>query len=253
MKILDSFLNTVDYLFDHGEMMKAYIYLRNAPSIIDDEQEVLKRLSTIQTRLKTISNIQNYFSTDGKMVAKGPEPGNIEGLVKVQLLKKYIKQLRLKKLLDVGCHTGWLGRHLSVDGISVFGIDVHPLVIMKATLVSSGSLAKFGIITAQQIGYSHPKEFDGAVVFDVLEHLFDVENAIRSIERSVVEDGWVFMAIPHPKAEHKAGKVALHNKEHLSSFSERKLKELFGKKKSYDLQEVINEGDMPMWFLKYQV
>ena len=109
-------------------------------------------------------------------------------------------------------------------------------------------MAKFEYLPVQRLGIAHPKQFDGAILFDVLEHVFDPKLAIDNVNRAV--KGWVFINLPHPQAEDTSNDRPMEEHEHLHSFSEKKIKELIPNAK---IEVIQNEGGKPNWFISYEV
>lgn len=252
-ELKQKFLEVVNYLFERGEMVKAFRVICDAPSLIEEEKEVLELQTKIQERLKDLSDMQNKGHVKGKLNKGFEDPKNVVGMVKFQLLKSEVARLGLKKLVDVGCYTGWLGRNLSLEGVEVHGIDIHPIILFYAGIASTGSLATFEFLPVEKLGFSHPLQYDGAAVFDTLEHVFDPEITIKSIEDSVKEGGWLFYNIPHPEEEHNSPRFEnAEEREHLNSFSKKRLEELFNGKKNYKIEVITNEEGSINWFISYQ-
>ena len=247
-ELLEKFMFVVNYLVNHGEMMKAYMMLRNIPSFVEGD----KKIAELNGRLSILKNLHNHGSADGRINATFIDPESVDDIIKYKLVKEEILKLGLKKVVDVGCYTGWLGRGLSLSGIAVHGIDVHPVVIQLAAFAASGSLATFEYLPVEKLGIAHPKEYEAAILFDVLEHTFDPENVMKSVHNSLVDGGWVFINLPSPEEEHKADSHPLDKHEHLYSFSKTKLDKMFGGKKNYELKTISNEEGTTNWFIKYQ-
>lgn len=240
-------------------MMKGLRYLQNPPSLIEDDTKVLTKLGTVRRHLETLSRDQN----NGKLNTGFNIPDDIDKKVAFQMMRKDVLELKLGRLLDVGCFSGWIGKTLSLDGIHVHGIDVLPLVLQNAALYNTGSLATFEYSTVEKVGFLHPKQFDGAIAFNILEHLFDISVALESIKRAVRDGGWVFIDLPHPQAEHvghraHAGEFEndleeLDMHEHLFNFSEKAIRRLMGKEKNFELDIITNENKQINWYIKFQI
>ena len=259
MKLIDNkeelkekFLEVATYLFERGEMLKAFRYVSNAPSLIEEEKEVLELTIEIKKRLAQISEMTRYGTIEGKFNRGFVDPEEPYKIVKFQRLRERVEKLGLKKLVDVGCHTGWIGRNLNLINVSVHGIDVHPWILIYASLVASGTLTSTEFLSAEKLGFTHPLEYDGAILFDVLEHVFDPEIAIKSAEMSVKGGGWLFYAIPHPQAEHQSPRFPdAKDREHLSSFSETRLKKLFSGRNNLVIEKMDNEEGSFNWWVQY--
>jgi len=252
-QLTKTYMNLVNYLIGHGELMKAYIYLKNIPSFIEDEKEVLNKVGELHLHLEKLRELQNHGTIDGQFREGFGNPDNIKKLIAYQYLKKLVVERGLKYLVDVGCFSGWIGRDLSNYGVRVLGIDVNPLIMQMAKLKSTGTLATFERLPIQQLGAVHTKEFNGAILFDVLEHCFDAETVIKNVELAVKDGGWVFINLPHPQGEHDSDVYELEYHEHLFAFSKATVEKLFGKKKNLKVEIIENEGGHINWFIQYMI
>lgn len=233
---------------EHGELMKAYLYLRNAPAYLDNESELISYMGIVEERLRELKQVQDKGTVYGRFNSAFQDPKDIKRLVCFQLLKKKVLELKLKRLVDVGCYTGWMGREFSKEGIAVHGIDVQPVIIQLAALYAAGSLATFEFLPVQQLGASYTKQFDGAILFDVLEHTFDPELVIDSVNKAT--KGWVFINLPHPQGEEDSPNHPLKIHEHVHAFSETRVKKLFP---NANIEVIKNEGGTINWFIYYAV
>lgn len=249
--LLDSFLTVASQLINRGELMKAYIVLHNAPAAIEDAEEVLNVLSSVRERLEQLSSFQRYGTWDGKYNAGFVLPDNPKEIPKFKKLVEKMKNKSLKKMVDVGCFSGWVGRELSLEGIAVHGIDIHPVVNQIAAFANSGSFATFEYLTAEKLGVTHLREFDGAIIFDSWEHSFDPEVFIRSVERSVKNEGWVFINVPSVEGEQEANLHEMGEHEHMYSFTKKNIEKLLSDKNPEI--ETIYENGVPSWFITYQI
>ncbi len=246
----DEFLKVVHYLAEHGELFKAYLYLKNPPAILDEDKDILDYSGKVQIQLDKMKQFQDKGSVDGQFNTSFITPPDVTKLVAFQHLRKRLIELKLNNLVDVGCYSGWMGRELSLVGIKAHGIDVHPVVLQIAAFVSSGTLATFEYLPVGKLGHHYPKHFGGAIVFDVLEHTFDPELAVRNINMAVKDGGWVFLNLPHPDGEASVNIENLDLHEHLHCFSEKEIKRLMPNAK---IEIINNEGNAVNWFVEYQV
>src|SRR3990167_1622580 len=235
-EIREALLKVAQYLFDHAEMWNAWVVITHAPELIKDDIEVI----TLKNRIKARLDLMHEFATKGRRNSGFVDPPNVTEKVAYNKLKEKLEKLELNKLVDVGCFSGWLGRNLSIWGFRVHGIDIDPEVIQTATYLSSGTRATFEVLTAEQLGAKYPKTFDGAVLFDLFEHLFDPLVTLQSVELSVKDDGWVFINLPNAEVESTVTGDDRY-KEHLHTFSEKTIDEIFGKKKNFTKENIENE------------
>lgn len=100
-----------------------------------------------------------------------------------------------KKVLDVGCGTGWFGRMLKQRGASVFGVDIS-----ESLLVEAGK--SFPVFDSS--AYNLPFEnngFDYAIFFMVAHLLENPAKAFSELKRVLKPESKVFFSIIHPRAE----------------------------------------------------
>ena len=258
-ELLKTYMTLVEFLMMHGEMIKGLQYLQNPPALIEEESEVLTALGKLQRHLGNLSKDQN----NGKINVGFNMPNDIDKKVAFGMMRKSVVELGLGRILDVGCFSGWMGKALSLDGVHVHGIDVLPLVLQNAALYSTGSLATFEYCNAEKVGFLHPKQFDGAVLFDVIEHCFDPEVVLKSIKRSVRDGGWIFLNIPDAESESvgkrtHAGEFEndledLDMHEHLRTFTKKEIERLMEKEKNFNCQKINNELGGTNWYVIFQV
>jgi len=245
-------LLVADFAFEHGEILKAMRLLEAAPLVLEDSIEIKKLLERVNRRLDYIS----YFQENGRYNINFVDPVNVEYKTVYQILKKeLIKRPLVKYLVDVGCFTGWVGRNLSQDGYTVLGIDVNPLILRDAKRYATGTKATFRYLEATQLGKEYPGVFDGAILFDIVEHVFDYFILLKSVEKSVKKDGWIFINLPGYIKEKEISVAPtddLH-KEHIRSFSKKDVDKIFGKKKNVEIMEYKDEIGGSYYFITYQI
>ncbi len=253
-ELLKTYLGLVNYLLMHGEILKGLWYLQNPPAFIDSEDEVNAVLGETLEQINHIAQLQNTGTVDGKFNAGFTVPDAIDTMVAFQKLKSLVAEKGLKRLVDVGAFSGWIGKELSLDGVAVHGIDINPVVVQLAAFYAMGSLATHEYLPVQKLGATHPKQFDGAILFDVLEHVADPALALKNVKMAVKVGGWIFINLPHPQGENETRDVhTFEEHEHLCSFSKKEIEELMRKEKNFSLETITNEAKQINWFIMYQV
>lgn len=101
-----------------------------------------------------------------------------------------------KRILDVGCDTGYMGERLIALGNSVCGVEFNPVAAEEAakTLerVVVADLEKVDLV--EEFG---PASFDVVIFGDVLEHLRDPLPVLRSARRLLAPGGSVIISVPN--------------------------------------------------------
>jgi 2-polyprenyl-3-methyl-5-hydroxy-6-metoxy-1,4-benzoquinol methylase len=102
------------------------------------------------------------------------------------------------RVLDVGCNVGALGAALKEDGHTVWGCDLSPLAVKQARKV----LDKAFVLDVEGMREKVPAELEGErfelIIFaDVLEHLYNPLNTLRTIRKNLSPDGAIAISIPN--------------------------------------------------------
>jgi SAM-dependent methyltransferase len=142
-----------------------------------------------------ISN--NGFSSDSFSFLRQVEENNfwfkVRNRILIGLIKKYSGQTGNKKLLEIGCGTGYVLSGLSASTeFQLRGSDIHVegLKYAKQRVPS----AEFIQMDATEMPFED--EFDAIGAFDVLEHISDDELALRNINKSLCKNGVLYISVP---------------------------------------------------------
>lgn len=103
---------------------------------------------------------------------------------------------RGKRVLDVGCWTGDLGRVLVERGSEVSGLEIDEDAADKARAVLE-SVVVADLDTSPLSGHFPEGSFDTIVFADVLEHLRDPVAVLKEAARLLTPDGRVVISIPN--------------------------------------------------------
>jgi 2-polyprenyl-3-methyl-5-hydroxy-6-metoxy-1,4-benzoquinol methylase len=251
-EVSDALLKVAEYAFNTGEMWKAYLLLSASPVLTEESPEIEKMKARVKKKLDDIANFQN----EGKRVSGFIDPPDVTKKPCYMFLKEKLEaRPEVHRLVDVGCFTGWLGRNLGIWGYRVHGIDLSPMTLEVARYMSVGTPATFEVLEGTKLGQKYPKEYDGAVLFDVVEHVFDPTLLLASVEASLKDGGWVFIHTPKPDFEHEIENYGKPDevKEHIRVFTPAYVKELFSGKKEIVIAELLDEYDCKNWFITYKV
>ena len=146
---------------------------------------------------------------------------------------------RCTKILDIGCATGALGRHLKQNrtGLRVSGIELDREMadVAREHLdeVFEGDVCD--LLAGHTLGAAR---FDCVILADVLEHIVDPWSLLGELTRHVEPDGVVVASLPNIR--HYSTLVSLlfrkrwpyrdrgiHDRTHLRFFAQRNVVELF--------------------------
>ena len=108
-----------------------------------------------------------------------------------------------RRVLDVGCGAGHLGRLLKERGHHVTGIELVPEVAAEA----AKCLDAVVLVDVESELPFHPASFDAVVLADVLEHLVDPWRVLREIVPLLAPHGVVVASIPNVQNQHIVRKL----------------------------------------------
>lgn len=101
-----------------------------------------------------------------------------------------------RRVLDVGCATGFLGKALAAQGCSVSGIEFDPLAAAEAR--DHLDVVIEADLNVSPIGDLFPGQHFDAIVFgDILEHLVDPDAVLRSAIPLLAAGGAVVISVPN--------------------------------------------------------
>ena len=112
--------------------------------------------------------------------------------LKVDLVARWLKPGA--EVLDVGCHVGLFVMLAQEAGVECRGIDVSA----DAVEVGTRQLGINGLsaATLENAGFE-PASFDGLMIWDVLEHLYDPMEVMRQAARVLRPGGYLFAQVPN--------------------------------------------------------
>lgn len=101
-----------------------------------------------------------------------------------------------KKVVDIGCGGGILAESMASAGASVTGIDMaeSPLAVARLHQHESGIQVDYRQATAEELAAEEAGSYDVVTCLEMLEHVPDPSQVIRSCAELVKPDGHVFFS-----------------------------------------------------------
>jgi 2-polyprenyl-3-methyl-5-hydroxy-6-metoxy-1,4-benzoquinol methylase len=102
--------------------------------------------------------------------------------------------IRGKKVLDVGCAGGYLGKKVKNLGNEVSGIDISDVSVKESKKVLDKA---FVVDIQEEIFPFEANYFDIVILSEVIEHLFFPEIALEKIRMVLKENGKLIITTPN--------------------------------------------------------
>jgi len=99
-----------------------------------------------------------------------------------------------RKILDLGCCSGYLGEEIKKNNNYVVGIDISSQAVSRASAVLDQALV---LDIQQDILPFADKYFDVVVLSEVIEHLFFPEKTLAEARRVLKDDGFIVITTPN--------------------------------------------------------
>ncbi|ASZ13142.1 methyltransferase domain-containing protein [Chitinophaga pendula] len=100
------------------------------------------------------------------------------------------------QVLDVGCGNGVISRYLGQLGYNVLGIDVSAKTIETANARNQLPNVRFETISAEALT-AQGQRYDAVICSEVLEHLQEPEQLLRTLYTSLKDQGILIVTVPN--------------------------------------------------------
>ncbi len=138
------------------------------------------------------------------------------------LVEDLVEAYHPRRVLDVGCASGSLVECFLNFGIEAYGVDISSYILSKAPDRVRPLLKK---VDLNQESIPFPDaHFDLILCLDVLEHISDLDHALREMRRCLSQNGRIFAKIP--SSENLGAK---NDATHINIFPKDKWENLFAK------------------------
>jgi 2-polyprenyl-6-hydroxyphenyl methylase/3-demethylubiquinone-9 3-methyltransferase len=100
-----------------------------------------------------------------------------------------------RQVLDLGCGSGGASARLAAAGHSVVGVDISSTGIAVAR--ARAPQVVFELVEAGAPFPFDDARFDACFCSEVLEHILDVEAAVREVHRVLISGGLFLLTVPY--------------------------------------------------------
>jgi ubiquinone/menaquinone biosynthesis C-methylase UbiE len=133
---------------------------------------------------------------------------------------------RGKRILDLGCGTGYGTHILSKSAKEIIGVDIAKEAVDYAKKNYANSNLRYGQMDAIQIDFED-NSFDTVVSFELFEHVHDQEMLLRQAKRVLSDDGKLIISTPD-KERYNAS-LSNPNKFHICEVSEEEFRHVLSR------------------------
>ncbi len=145
-------------------------------------------------------------------------------LIHSKAYEKATEFTRDKKVLDLGCNTGY-GSHLIKNSCrEIVGVDVSEKAIKIAKELYGNESIEFRVIDGKRLPFAE-NSFDVVVSFQVIEHIVEHESYLMEIKRVLAPEGKVIFTTPNRLIRLYPG-MKPWNEFHVREYAPLELKEL---------------------------
>ena len=126
-----------------------------------------------------------------------------------------LASLRGKRVLDVGCGGGVLTEAMAQQSGLVLGIDMaaRPLAVARLHALETGARVDYRECSAETLAAEQPASFDVVTCMEMLEHVPEPAQTVKSCSTLARPGGWVFFSTINRNA--KAFALAIVGAEYL--------------------------------------
>ncbi len=195
-------------------------------------EKILKQTENYSDRVRFDKSITNKEQLEKRLgQLKGSEVGFVLKIWE-QILPK------AETFLDYGCFTGRYAIPLAnIDkDYKVTGVDINKKTLDIARDIAE-QLCKYNNCEFIQGTYKEIKleeKVDCLLLFDIIEHLPNLEEALPALENYVKDGGWILIVTPSGPMEADSFDL-FENRMHVHELEKKDLEELFGKKKNINI------------------
>jgi len=107
-----------------------------------------------------------------------------------------IKELTNKKILDIGCASGYLSQELKQADNYVVGIDISATNLAKI----SSAIDKTLVLDIENDAWPESftkNKFDVIIMAEIIEHLFDQDNLLKKLKQILQSSGFIILTTPN--------------------------------------------------------
>lgn len=253
-----------DWLILNDNSEKAKTLLEDTLSKISGSSELVTQINYIKEKFPHLTDKNLYQQTYDKAAERSEFCDDIQKSSRFTwLLKKLHANPAMQKIVDVGCHKGEFSIALAQHGFRMTGVDIadQNIAVARQKAMERGldsSNINFTVSFAEEVAKKFPENsFDGALVFEILEHVPDMSVVLKAVETIVRPGGTIIITLPLGFLEAAYREICqtdFYPREHVRHFTSEEIEKILGKKQDFTMKIIKAKTDEEKWFgLSYTV
>lgn len=158
----------------------------------------------------------------------------IPGKVDIDLWNEHISRYlfasrlcRFKKVIDLGCGSGYGSAKLATRAESVVGVDISETAIADAQQQYQAPNLQFRVASLDKLPFEDAS-FQLGICFEVIEHLSDYRSLLAEARRVIAPSGQLIISTPNIEFYAESRKVNGPNPFHAHEFAYEEFKQVLG-------------------------
>lgn len=130
-----------------------------------------------------------------KVIIDKLEPTHyVRNFLVMHLIKKLVRQYRLRNVCEIGCGTGSLSVAMGKLGLHVDASDLDRNAISLAKRFNHNTNVSYS--TTDVMGLKRSKQYDLLTTLEVLEHIKEDKKALSRMHKAVRKGGFLLLTVP---------------------------------------------------------
>jgi SAM-dependent methyltransferase len=157
-------------------------------------------------------------------------PGKVDVDLWNEHLSRYLfasRLCRFKKVIDLGCGSGYGSAELAKKAESVVGVDVSEEAIAEAKVQYTAANLQFQVASLEALPFADGS-FQLGVCFEVIEHLSEYRTLLAEARRVLAPGGQLVISTPNIKFYAESRKLDGPNPFHEHEFTYEEFREVLG-------------------------
>jgi SAM-dependent methyltransferase len=157
-------------------------------------------------------------------------PGKVDVDLWNEHLSRYLfasRLCRFKKVIDLGCGSGYGSAELAKKAESVVGVDVSEEAVAEAKVQYTAANLQFQVASLEALPFADGS-FQLGVCFEVIEHLSEYRTLLAEARRVLAPGGQLVISTPNIKFYAESRKLDGPNPFHEHEFTYEEFREVLG-------------------------